>query len=77
MIVPINNGRTITPIYFPQPVTSTNPGVLEQSNTNTQDNEPTLGTWIVAGVFVIFIIVFFVTYFIKLLKDYFRGKNDN
>lgn len=72
MIVPINNGRTITPIYFPQPVRPANSGVLEQNYTNTQSSEPTLGTWIVMGVFVIFLIAVAV-YFIKLLKYFFGG----
>lgn len=67
MIIPINNGRTITPIYIPTVVT-TNSGVLEQGNTNTQNNEPTLGTWIVLGLVLIFLITV-VVYFIKLLKD--------
>ena len=71
MIIPINNGRTITPIYIPQPVVTTNSGVLQQSNTNTQNNEPTLATWIVMGVGLIFCIAVTV-YFIKLLK-YFGG----
>lgn len=72
MIIPINNGRTITPIYIPTVVT-TNSGVLEQSNTNTQNNEPTLGTWIALGVVVILLIVC-VVYFIKLLKEFFGGE---
>ena len=72
MIIPINNGRTTTPIYIPQPVVTTNYGVLEQSNTNAQNNEPTLATWIVLGVVLIFLITF-VVYFIKLLK-YFGGE---
>lgn len=72
MIIPINNGRTITPIYIPQPVVTSNSGVLQQSNTNTQNNEPTLATWIVAGVVFIFLIAF-IMYFIKLLK-HFGGK---
>ena len=72
MIIPINNGRTITPIYIP-PVTTTNPGVLEQSNTNTQNNEPTLGAWILLGAVLIFLIAY-VVYFIELLKDFFGGE---
>lgn len=72
MIIPMNNGRTITPIYIPQVVT-THSGVLEQSSTNTQGNEPTLVHWIILGVVVIFLIVF-VIYFIKLLKDFFGGE---
>lgn len=73
MIVPINNGRSITPIYIPQPVVTTNSGVLEQSDTNTQNNEPTLAGWIALGLFLIFIIVI-VVYFIGLLKDFFGGE---
>jgi hypothetical protein len=73
MIIPINNGESITPIYIPQPVVTTNSGVLEQSNTNIQNNEPTLGDWIVLGVVLIFLIVF-VMYFIKLLKVLFGGE---
>lgn len=73
MIIPINNGQSITPIYIPQPVVTTNSGVLEQSNTNTQNNEPTLGVWIALGVVLIFLIAF-VVYFIKLLKDILGGE---
>lgn len=73
MIIPISNGRTITPVYFPQPVVSTNSGVLQQSNTNTQNNAPTLVTWVVLGVVLIFLIAS-VVYFIKLLKDFFGGE---
>ena len=73
MIVPMSNGRTITPFYIPQPVTPVNSGVLEQSYTNTQNNEPTLGDWIVSGVIIIFLIAV-VVYFIKLLKDFFGGE---
>ena len=72
MIAPMNNGRTITPIYIPQPVPS-NTGVLEQSNTGAQSSEPTVWSWIVLGVVVIFLIVF-VVYFIKFLKEIFGGK---
>lgn len=73
MIVPISNGRTITPIYFPQPVGSTNSGVLEQSNVDTQNNEPTLAAWIVLGVVLIFLVIS-VSYLIKLLKEFFGGE---
>jgi|GEM_PF-5757576 len=75
MIVPIKTGSSIIPVYIPQPV-STNSGVLDQSNTNIQNNEPTLATWIVLGVVLIFLIAS-VACFIKLLKDFFGGKNDN
>lgn len=70
MIIPISNGRSITPIYIP-PVVRTNPSVLQQSN--TQNNEPTLGAWIVLGV-VLFFVIAVVAYFIKLLKDNFGGE---
>lgn len=72
MIIPINNGRTITPIYIP-PVVTTNSSMLQQSNTNTQNNELTLGAWIALGVVVIFLIAV-VVYLIKLLKDFFGGE---
>lgn len=73
MIIPMNNGRSITPIYIPQPVVTTSSGVLDQDNTNTQNNEPTPVSWVVLGVFLIFLIAF-VVYFIKLLKDLFGGE---
>ena len=66
MIVPINNGRTTTLIYTPT-VLPSNSGTLQQSNTNTQNNEPTLVSWIVAGTFLILFIIFVVCS-IKLLK---------
>ena len=67
MIVPINNGRSITPIYIPQPV-PTNTGVLQQSDTGTQSSEPTIWAWVILGAVVIFIVAVAVI-FIKLLKD--------
>lgn len=72
MIIPINNGKTITPIYIPQPVVTTNYSILQQSD-NIQSSEPTLGTWIVGGIVIIFLIVF-VTYIIKLSKYILGGK---
>ena len=65
MIIPINNGRSITPIYIPQPVT-TNYNTLQYSD-NIQSIEPTLGTWVVGGIVIIFLIAY-VAYIIKLLK---------
>lgn len=67
MIVPINNGRTITPIYIPQPV-PTNTGVLQQSGAGTQSSEPTIWAWAILGAVVIFVVAV-VVIFIKLLKD--------
>lgn len=61
MIIPIKNGRTIIPIYIPQ------------SSTNTQNNTPTVASWILLGVVLIFLIIA-VVYFIKLLKDIFGGE---
>ena len=72
MIIPINNGNSITPLYIPTEVT-TNSGVSQQSNTNTQNNEPTLVSWIVLGVVLIFLIIL-VTYIVKLLKYIFGGE---
>lgn len=71
MIIPINNGRSIIPVYIPSGIT--NSSVSQQSNTNTHSNEPNLAAWILLGVFLIFLIAF-VAYFIKLLIDHFRGK---
>lgn len=70
MVVPIKTGNSIIPIYIPQPV-STNSGLLQQINTDTpdtQNNEPTLVTWIGLGVVLIFIIACTV-YFIKFMKE--------
>lgn len=72
MIISISNGRTITPIYFPQPVVLTNSIVPQQSN-NTRNSEPTLATWIVLGVLLIFLIIS-VTHLIKLSKKLFGDK---
>lgn len=72
MIIPIYNGRAITPVYISQTLTNKS-SVSQQSNTDTQNNEPTLGSWISLGVFLICLIAF-VAYFIKLLKDCFGGK---
>ena len=74
MIIPINNGRTITSIYIP-PVVRTNSGALQQNNTTTQNNGPTLATWIVSWVFLIFLIAVAV-FFIKLLKELFGGEDE-
>ena len=67
MIVPINNGRSIMPIYIPQPV-HTNTGTLQQSDIGTQSSEPTIWDWVILGTVVIFIVAVAVI-FIKLLKD--------
>ena len=71
MIIPVNNGKTITPIYIPQPVT-TYYNTLQQSD-NAQSSEPTLVTWVVLGVVLIFCIAVIV-YFIKFLKYIFGGE---
>ena len=75
MIIPINNGRSITPIYIPQPVVTSTTGELQQSNTTTQNNDPTLEAWIVLGVFLISIIAVVIC-FIKLLKYFLEVKNE-
>lgn len=73
MIIPINNGRYITPIYIPDPVT-TNPSVLEPSNAEVQsNNEPTLATWVLLGL-LIFGIILCSIFFIKILKYFFGGE---
>lgn len=67
MIVPIYDGRTITPIYIPQPV-HTNTGILQQSGIDAQSSEPTAWDWVILGVVAMLIIAVAVI-FIKLLKD--------
>lgn len=66
MIIPINSGRTITPIFIPQPV-HTSSGVLQQSSTSTQSSEPSVWAWVALGVVIIFLIVA-VVYICILLK---------
>jgi len=79
MIIPINSGRTITPIYIPQPVTSIHNNVLEQNSTNTQGSEPTVTTWIALVVVVVFLIataICSIKCLIKLLEEISGGKSD-
>lgn len=71
MIIPISNGRGVTPIYFPTPAHN-NSVSLQQGSTNTQSNEPTLATWVMLGAGIILVIAI-VVYFSKLLND-FGGK---
>lgn len=68
MIIPISNGRGASPIYFPTPVHN-NSVSLQQSNTNTQSNEPTLGAWIMLGAGII-LCVAIIVYFSKLFNDF-------
>lgn len=66
MIIPINNGHNITPIYIPTP--STSYSTIEQnSNTPSQESEPTLSTWIILCIVIILIIVYVIV-IIKLFK---------
>lgn len=75
MIIPINNGSSIIPIYIP-PAATTTSDVLEESNTTIQNNEPTLVSWIVLGVVLIFLIAFGVC-LIKSLKNYFGDEDES
>lgn len=69
MIVPINNGRSIIPIYIPTPSSTHSTQVNNQvSNEEIQPKEIT-----VADIFfIIFMIVFFISvliYFIHLMNE--------
>lgn len=66
MIIPINNGNNITPIYIPTPTTSYST-IEQNSNTPSQESEPTLFTWIILSIVIIFIIVYVIV-IIKLFK---------
>lgn len=76
MIVPISNGRAVTPIYFPQPVKSFNYYDVPQHSEYTNSTPtPTPITWICLGVILIFITIS-VAYFIKLIKDLLEDENE-
>ena len=69
MIVPINNGRSIIPIYIPTPSSTHSTQVsIQVSNKEKQPKEIT-----VADIFfIIFMIVFLISvliYFIHLMKE--------
>ena len=67
MIIPINNGHNITPIYIPTS-TSFYSTIEQNSNTPSQESEPTLFTWIILCIVIIFIITYVIV-IIKLIKD--------
>lgn len=68
MIIPISNGKTITPIYIPQPTVS-------HSTTQVSDQVSDQVAYEITGVdifFSVLIIVFLLSvliYFIHLLKE--------
>ena len=68
MIIPINNGKTITPIYIPQPTVS-------HSTAQVSDQVSDQGAYEITGVDIFIIILFSVfllsvlIYFIHLLKE--------
>lgn len=71
MIIPIQSGKTVIPVYIPTP---TSAGTLQQSNSGMQYNksaELTLGWWIMLGVCIVFVAVsslVVVRFLAKLLK---------
>lgn len=71
MIIPINNGRTITPIYIPTPTTNSQQ-TIHQTTQQTNNTEPIDWSnpvaWVVILV-VVGLIVAVTVYFAKLLKE--------
>lgn len=79
MIVPINNGRTITPIYIPSPNTNSQQ-TIQQTEQQTNNSEPidwsNPGAWLlillaVAGVVVVAV------YLANLLKEIEGGEDED
>lgn len=77
MIIPINNGRTIIPLYIPTPSTNSQQ-TIQQTTQQTNNSEPidwsNPGAWVVILVVVGFIVVF-TKYFAKLLKEITGGED--
>lgn len=76
MIVPINNGRTITPIYIPSPTTNSQQ-TIQQTEQQTNNCEPI--DWSNPGVWFLILIavagvVFVVVDFANLLKELTGGE---
>ena len=71
MIIPINNGRTITPLYIPTPTTNSQQ-TIQQTAQQPNNTEPidwsNPGAWAVILVVVGLIVVATVC-FAKLLKE--------
>lgn len=66
MIIPMNNGRGITPIYIPSPVV-THTYEEQSSSGNHQGSEPGVGAWVFLVV-VIILLVGITVYVIELIK---------
>ena len=71
MIVPINNGRTITPIYIPSSKTNSQQ-TIQQTEQQTNNSEPI--DWSNPGAWVVILValagvVSVAVYLAKLLKE--------
>lgn len=70
MFIPISNGKTITPVYIPQPTISHNTTQVSNLDNNevTQSNEiAVIDTFFIILIFII--IISTLIYFIRLLKE--------
>lgn len=67
IIVPINNGRTIIPVYIPTS-TSHQTQLNESTDTNqTVEIDPIVG-WSIVGIVTV-LIIFTLIYFGRMMKD--------
>lgn len=74
MIIPINNGRSIIPVYIPTPSSTHSTQVSNQvSNEETQPKEMT-GTDIFFIVFTFLLAISALIYYIYLLNELTKGK---
>ena len=76
MIIPINNGRTITPIYIPSPKTNSQQ-TIQQPEQQTNNSEPidwsNPGVWFLILIAVAGVVVVAV-YLADLLKEITGGE---
>ena len=66
MIIPMNSGRGITPIYIPSPVV-THAHEEQPSSGSYQGSEPGVGAWVLLVV-VIILLIGIMVYVIELIK---------
>ena len=68
MIVPINNGRSITPLYIPTTSTTHTESVQASDNANTGVNLSNPWAWVFCGIFIAFTVCV-LAHFTKALKE--------
>ena len=75
MIIPINNGKTIIPVYIPQPTVSHSTAQVstQVSNEEIQPKEMT-GTDIFFIIFIFLLVISALIYYIYLLNELTKGK---